>query len=228
MATFVRRPQPLPHVAPLRPRLRQPLNPLGERPRLGRRLPPLPPGRETGLRARQPGLRAPLPACLVRECPNVTARAIMDDISLAGPPAEVFRALSIFRAWPLSVPCRSTSSRHTSLSHPPRLASPSPMATIRTSEWWSGSTTTALPPGCSASFPSSRPSTGLFATPIFPVHSPSKSPKLTAIPLRSTTRVPFPCVCPRPPSPLSTALSSMRLAAVSSSRLPFHLRRPYL
>jgi hypothetical protein len=40
----------------------------------------------------------PIYEAAIRDCPNVTARAIMDDICFAGPPAEVFRAFPAFRA----------------------------------------------------------------------------------------------------------------------------------
>ncbi len=40
----------------------------------------------------------PIYEAAIRDCPHVIARAIMDDICFAGPPAEVFRAFSAFRA----------------------------------------------------------------------------------------------------------------------------------
>ena len=40
----------------------------------------------------------PIYEAAIRDCPKVTARAIMDDICFAGPPAEVFRAFPAFRA----------------------------------------------------------------------------------------------------------------------------------
>jgi hypothetical protein len=126
----------------------------------------------------------PVYEAAVRECPNVTARAIMDDISLAGPPAEVFRALSIFRA----------------------------LAAERSVQVNLLKTHVKQPRGPASDLTLALAQAGLTIT-------YGNHPYLGVVVVVDDNSA---------SAPPSTALSSMRLAAVSSSRLPFHFWRPYL
>ena len=62
----------------------------------------------------------PIYEAAIRDCPKVTARAIMDDVCFAGPPAKVFRAFSAFRPGRLllPVPCKSLNMSKTHVQQP--------------------------------------------------------------------------------------------------------------